>query len=193
MAGAALILIRHGQSEFNVHYGQTRVDPGIRDPGLTALGRRQARQAGLSIKGREIRRLVASPYKRAVQTALIVGETLGLDVTIDPRIGERAAFMCDIGTPRSMLAREWPTLKFEHIEENWWPTPEESEEALDARGRAFRKRMHESGDWRGTAVVTHWGFIRTLTGHRVGNCTIVRFDPGAAHPGGGTVVSDTDV
>ena len=37
-----MILIRHGQSEFNVVYGKTRVDPGIRDPRLTALGERQA-------------------------------------------------------------------------------------------------------------------------------------------------------
>ena len=27
-----MILIRHGESEFNVHFNRTRIDPGIRDP-----------------------------------------------------------------------------------------------------------------------------------------------------------------
>ncbi len=188
-----MILVRHGQSEFNVVYAETRVDPGIRDPILTELGRRQAAAAAESIKRQGARRLIASPYRRAIQTAEIIGETLGLTVEINPHIGERAAFTCDIGTPRSALAKDWPQLEFDHVEETWWPTLEESEEALDLRGRKFRSHMEESGDWRGTAVVTHWGFIRTLTGHRVGNCTILQFDPSAAHPGGGTVVSETDV
>ena len=34
-----MLLIRHGQSEFNVVYSVTRVDPGIRDPLLTETAR----------------------------------------------------------------------------------------------------------------------------------------------------------
>lgn len=188
-----MILIRHGQSEFNVHYGRTRVDPGIRDPILTELGRRQALAAAQTVKDHDIRRLVTSPYRRAIQTAEIIGEALQLTVTVDPHIGERAAFICDIGTPRSTLQQDWPHLRLDHIAESWWPALEESEDALDARGRAFREKLNSHGDWQGTAVVTHWGFIRTLTGHRVGNCTVLRFDPSAEHPGGGTVVSETVV
>ncbi|NKB55482.1 MAG: histidine phosphatase family protein [Alphaproteobacteria bacterium] len=188
-----MILVRHGQSEFNVVYAKTRIDPGIRDPELTELGRRQAAAAAQTIKGQNVHRLIASPYRRAIQTAEIIAETLGLDIVIDPFIGERAAFTCDIGTPRSILEKDWPHLQFEHVEETWWPEHEESEQALDVRGRAFRTRMNAQDDWRGTVAITHWGFIRTLTGHRVGNCSILRFDPAAEHPGGGTVVSDTDV
>ena len=188
-----MILIRHGQSEFNVVYGKTRIDPGIRDPKLTALGCRQAFAAAHTIKEHAPRRIVTSPYSRALQTAAIAAEILGLEIAIDPGVGERAAFTCDIGTPRSQLERDWPQLDFRHIEETWWPVLEESEAALDARGRAFRAEMHSAGDWEGTVVITHWGFIRTLTGHTVGNCTVLRFDPSAEHPGGGTVVSDTDV
>lgn len=188
-----MILIRHGQSEFNVVYGKTRIDPGIRDPKLTDLGRRQARAAAEAIRDQEIRKIVTSPYTRALETGTIIAEVLGLDVSVDPHIGERAAFTCDIGTPRSVLQQDWPQLEFDHIEERWWPAMEESEDALDARGQAFRNRMHDSGDWRGIVVISHWGFIRTLTGHKVGNCTVLRFDPSSAHPGGGIVVSDTDV
>jgi broad specificity phosphatase PhoE len=34
--------IRHAQSEWNHHFSRTRVDPGIRDPALTAYCREQA-------------------------------------------------------------------------------------------------------------------------------------------------------
>ena len=40
-----MILIRHGQSEFNAHQERTGRDPGIPDPKLTALGRRQVAES----------------------------------------------------------------------------------------------------------------------------------------------------
>jgi broad specificity phosphatase PhoE len=188
-----MILVRHGQSEFNVVYGETRKDPGIVDPQLTELGRRQAAATAKALAGGRAHRIVASPYRRAVQTALIINETLNLPITIDPMVGERAAFICDIGTPGPDLSKLWPDLDFSHLPETWWPAIEEPEESLDARGRSFRDRMRRHEGWEGVVVVTHWGFIRTLTGHRVGNATAVRFDPHSDHPGGGTVVSIPDV
>ena len=64
-----MILVRHGESHFNRHYGATREDPGIADPGLTHEGIEQARQAA---------RLVAS-LARATELALRAGsvEALG--------------------------------------------------------------------------------------------------------------------
>ena len=44
-----MILLRHGQSEFNVAFNATRVDPGIPDPRLTEEGRRQARAAAVAL------------------------------------------------------------------------------------------------------------------------------------------------
>jgi hypothetical protein len=32
-------------------------------------------------------------------------------------------------------------------------------------------------DWRHVGVVSHWGFIRTLTGLDVKNAEVVKFDP----------------
>ena len=37
-----MYLLRHGQSYFNLHFSETRVDPGIEDPELTPLGVEQA-------------------------------------------------------------------------------------------------------------------------------------------------------
>ena len=56
-----MILMRHGQSHFNLHYGMTRRDPGLRDPGLTGLGRRQAAAAAEILRRHDVRGIVASP------------------------------------------------------------------------------------------------------------------------------------
>ena len=188
-----MTLVRHGQSEFNVVYGETRRDPGIRDPILTALGHRQAASTATFLAEFPIKRIICSPYRRALQTAEIVAAAFGVTFEINPGVGERAAFICDIGTTRSELQQTWPHLRFDHLNEEWWPTLEESEHSLDQRCQSFRIQMSATGDWANTLVITHWGFIRGLTGHRVGNCAVVRFDPSQAHPGGGHVVSTPDV
>jgi len=44
-----MFLLRHGQSRFNLHFNETRVDPGIEDPELTALGNEQAAAAAAQL------------------------------------------------------------------------------------------------------------------------------------------------
>lgn len=180
-----MFLIRHGQSEFNVVYSVTRVDPGIVDPVLTPEGVRQAETAGASLlalreRGEgEIKRLICSPYTRALQTATIIADILQVDVTIDPIVRERAAFHCDVGASPADLAKRWPRYRFDHLDDPWWHDhvgtgQAETEEALAARGAAFRKAMSRHPDYPSIAVVTHWGFIRCLTGRPPANGEIVR-------------------
>ena len=128
-----MILIRHGQSYFNLHYGATRVDPGIPDPQLTEAGRQQALAALETLRPRAVKRLIASPYTRALETAHIIAGALGLPIAVEPLVRERAAFTCDIGTPPAELARRWPRLSFHHLEERWWGHGEESEASLHER------------------------------------------------------------
>jgi broad specificity phosphatase PhoE len=69
-----LILIRHGQSQYN--FDQT----GGWDAPLTALGRMQARRAGLYCKTQfQLSALYASTYSRAQETAQIINSYVGLD------------------------------------------------------------------------------------------------------------------
>ena len=169
-----MILVRHGQSEFNLHYSQTKIDPGIEDPKLTPLGAAQALSTAQALASSGARRIVSSPYHRALETAEIIGGHLGLSIEIDPIVGERAAFICDIGSHPTTLAKRWPELRFDHLPAQWWPTFEESEEALSLRCSHFYQRSHDWADRDQVLVVTHWGFIRGLTGIAVGNCTAVR-------------------
>ena len=172
-----MILVRHGQSEFNVVFSVTRKDPGIRDPRLTDEGRRQAKAAAEVLVGEGIERLIASPYSRALETAEIVARRLDVPIAVTPLVGERAAFACDVGTARDGLKARWPLLALDHLEDEWWPTLEESEETLSARCIAFRAHMRTQADWARVAMVSHWGFIRGLTGITVQNGAVLRIDP----------------
>ncbi len=169
-----MILIRHGQTIFNVVYSLTRRDPGVPDPLLTARGRRQARDIAAALAARGVDRIVVSPYRRALQTADEAARALGVPVVVDADVRERFAFSCDRGSGRAELARAWPEYDFAHLDERWWPASEESEAAFAARCARFARRMADSPEWPRTAVVTHWGVIRALTGKRVTNGTLTR-------------------
>ncbi|MDX1401943.1 MAG: histidine phosphatase family protein, partial [Kiloniellales bacterium] len=97
--------------------------------------------------------------------------------TIEPLVRERAFFTCDIGSPKSALTARWPRISFGIIAEVWWPSLDETDDQVRERGRAFREKIVREGDWSGTLVVTHWGFIKALTGETVTNGTALSFDP----------------
>ncbi len=177
-----MILLRHGQSAFNAAFSATRRDPGIPDPGLTELGRQQAERAAEALAAEDIRHIIASPYTRALQTATPLARRLGLPVRINPVVRERYAFTCDVGSPRAALARAWPDLDFTGIDEVWWPAVEEPAQDVLGRAALFRAEMAALPEWRHTVVVSHWGFILSLTGTSLQNGEFLRCDPTAAAP-----------
>jgi broad specificity phosphatase PhoE len=176
-----MILLRHGQSEFNLLFGTTRRDPGIIDPRLTELGHTQAREAAQALLGQGIGRIIVSPYTRTLQTARPCAVALGVPVTIDPIVRERFFFACDIGSPRADLERDWPNHDFSRVEEVWWPGEEEPEDSIVDRAARFRTALAGRQDWTNTLVVSHWGFILSLTGQSVANGQWLRCD--ATEPG----------
>jgi len=177
-----MILLRHGQSEFNLHFGLTRRDPGIIDPRLTELGHAQAEAAARELADQGIRRIIVSPYTRALQTARPIAHAFGITPTIDPIVRERYAFACDIGSTRTALEREWPTHDFSLIDDVWWPSEEEPEAGIMDRAARFRACLAARDDWADTLVISHWGFILSLTGQRVANGEWLRCDPAATAP-----------
>ena len=172
-----MILIRHGQSHFNLHFGATRIDPGIVDPGLTEEGSRQIAAAAENLRKADLRRIIASPYTRTLESALILAERLALEVSVEPLVRERSFFTCDIGTTRSDLAARWPDLDFSHLEERWWHDPEEPEPVMQERCRDFSRLAGGFEDWPHVLVVSHWAFIKGLTGEALGNGQSLRFEP----------------
>ena len=168
------VLVRHAESEWNRAFGTYRIDAGITDPGLTPTGVGQARELADRLLGSGIGRIVASPYRRTLQTAAIVAEALEVPVEVEPLVRERCAFSCDQGSAPEELAREWPDLDLGGLGPCWWGGAIESVESLGARCALFRERLRRRPDRDTLLVVSHWGFIRGLTGLEVKNAALVR-------------------
>ncbi len=184
-----MILMRHGQSEFNVVYSATRTDPGIEDPSLTTDGRSQAADAALALHENDapITRIIASPYTRALETAHIVADRLDVPITVEPLVRERFAWSCDVGTHASDLTPQWPAVDFPPLEERWWSRREESHADVRVRADRFHRIMVDDPAHTETLVVSHWGFIRAMTGLELTNAAMVRvrLDPAVevvSHP-----------
>src|ERR1700722_7019777 len=95
--GLSMFLLRHGQSYFNLHFSETRIDPGIEDPELTPLGAKQAAAAAVALAEVEITRIIVSPYTRALQTAEPILAIHKWQVDIMHEAREGAAFVRDGG------------------------------------------------------------------------------------------------
>lgn len=172
-----MFLLRHGQSFFNLHYTETRRDPGIEDPELTPLGHEQAEAAAAELAAERITSVIVSPYTRALQTAEPVLARHSVPVTIMHEVRERAAFACDIGSAPALLAARFPRHEFGHLPEVWWPAERETTEATIGRADAFRTLMLDRADSATTLLVSHWAFILALTGVSLTNGEVLRYDP----------------
>jgi broad specificity phosphatase PhoE len=81
---ARLILIRHGETDWNVK-GRYQ---GQADPPLNQKGVAQARQLAPKLRGVGLDALYSSPLRRALQTAQILAEALDIPLHTEPRLME---------------------------------------------------------------------------------------------------------
>jgi broad specificity phosphatase PhoE len=155
----------------------------IFDAPITVLGELQAKQARAKINQLDLANVIVSPLTRTLQTAhLIFGNSRPFK--IDANVREQLSNSCDVGSPPHELAKTYPNLEFDHLNDCWWHDGEkdhrgisvEPREALVDRANAFaaflkHERIHS------TAIVTHGNFIHALTGIQPDNCEVIRFDP----------------
>ena len=97
-----VLLIRHGQSEWNAD-GRWQ---GQADPPLTDLGRAQAHHASRALG--TVDAIAASDLQRAAETAAILADELGVGpVVLDRDLRERDAGEWS-GLTRAEIERDWP-------------------------------------------------------------------------------------
>lgn len=102
-----LVFCRHGETESNVGGWLA----GSRDVSLTDRGRAQAHgaAAALAAQGNPVAAIYASPQRRALETAGIIGSALGLAVTTVPGLEERRWGDLEGGAvPADLLREEVP-------------------------------------------------------------------------------------
>ena len=114
-----IYLIRHAQSVFNAVYDPKKPDPMIFDTPITPLGEIQARQARNEVEKLNINNLIVSPFTRTLQTAQLIFENR-LPFQINAAVREQLVNSCDVGSPPHKLAKDFPHLNFNHLDECWW-------------------------------------------------------------------------
>ena len=119
---ARLILIRHGETEWNVE-GRYQ---GQADPPLNSRGRRQALTLAHKLSAIGLELLVSSPLKRAAQTAQILARKFQLPILYDQRLME--IHQGDWQTRlRSEIEQHYPELFHRWETEPWQVTPPNGE------------------------------------------------------------------
>ncbi|MCU0309818.1 MAG: histidine phosphatase family protein [Acidimicrobiales bacterium] len=145
----SLLLVRHGQSEWNA-LGRWQ---GRADPPLTELGRRQAFHAAARVGSVDV--ICASPLQRALDTARIISEQLGVGpVVVDPDLAERDAGEWQ-GLTRVEIEQQWPG----YLAADRRPPGYEVHETLLARARGALDRIHHEFEGGEVLVLTHGGLI----------------------------------
>jgi 2,3-bisphosphoglycerate-dependent phosphoglycerate mutase len=85
MQRTQLIIVRHGQTEWNI----AGIRQGHLDSRLTTRGLAQAKALGERLAREKFSALYSSDLGRAVQTAMAIAEYTGHEIVTDPRLRER--------------------------------------------------------------------------------------------------------
>lgn len=159
-----LILLRHGQTDYNVA-GRMQ---GHLDSRLTPEGLEQAAAAAPVLAALAPDRVVSSDLSRAVDTAEVVGAACGLPVKLDARLREthlgrwQGSTVADIDRDYPGAIAEWRS------DPTWAPPGGESRVAVVARSQPvvdeLDAELADAPDESATVLlVAHGGLIAGLT------------------------------
>ena len=132
MNPTTLVLIRHGETDWNVE-GRYQ---GQADPPLNARGLAQARQLAAELREVGLDVLYTSPLRRALQTAQILAQALQVPLHVEPRLMEihqgdwQGRLRAEIAARYPELFRRWQT-------EPWEVTPPGGEHLRQVQARVY--------------------------------------------------------
>ncbi len=159
MATTTFYVVRHGESEANA----ARRFAGRSDSPLTERGRVQAEAMVAVLADVRFDRIVASPLRRSLDTALAVARARRMPVEVEPDLAE-----IDVGDKTGTAFDEVRGLP-EWRDDGFvsWPGGETLEQVLERALRALRRLARETPG--GTVlVVGHGGITRIVVSHFLG-------------------------
>ncbi len=157
-----LYLIRHGKPA--AVWGEADDDPGLDDTGRAQAD--AARDFLMSLPEHDRpKRVVSSPLRRCRETALPTAEALGVDVEIDPKVGE-------IPTPSNLSHEERPGWLRKVFQGLWRDV--EGDLDYDAWRAEVAASLRARGD---TAVFSHYVAINAVMSHLEGDDRVLVFRP----------------
>lgn len=173
-------VLRHGQTNWNIDF---RLQ-GVTDIPLNETGIEQARIAGEVLaksaeEGQVWDLILSSPLSRARDTAVMVGEAVGIPgVSIEELLLERS-----FGEAEGLSHEEWKT---KYNDTNHVPGGETVEQ-LEARALILLQRLLDHHEGKRVLTVSHGALIRTLLrlvsageypreGERLGNACLSIFE-----------------
>lgn len=169
-AGADLTLMRHGESTWN----STRRVQGQNDEAeLTGRGRDQVRAALAALAG-SVELIVSSDLVRAVQSAEIAAEVLGLPFVLDADLRERSYGVLEGGPLAAVTPEVVGLADGVVVDEDARPDGGESLRDLVERCARAARRAADRGWGRRTLVVTHGGPIRAIRASLEGRALLGR-------------------
>ena len=166
-----LVMLRHGQTEFNA---DSRMQ-GQLDTQLSDLGRAQAVAAAEVLGKRHPLVIVSSDLRRAYDTAVVLGEVTGLPVQVDTRL--RETHLGDWqGMTHTEVDAQAPGARRAWRDDATW-APHGGESRVDVAGRSLpviAELVASQSEWgadepdRPVVVVAHGGAIAALTAALLG-------------------------
>jgi probable phosphoglycerate mutase len=157
---ATLLLIRHGETDWNAEHRWQ----GHADVPLNARGREQAKALAEELAPEGFDAIYASDLSRARDTAVIVGERLGVPVVLDSDLRE-----IDVGSREGLTGDE--------VGDRPWDG--EAHERHGERILRAVRTIAERHPGQRVAVVSHGGSLRRIQEHMdaelddwFGNCSV---------------------
>jgi broad specificity phosphatase PhoE len=158
-----LLLVRHGETDWNA---ESRWQ-GHADPSLNALGRRQAERLAAELAGERLDAAYSSDLRRALETAEILAERLGVSVQPVRELRE-----IDVGSWSGLTTdeiRERLPDGFDRLKQlgYGWDGGETPEELQDRVVAALRRIVANHPGGR-VLVVAHGGVLRVVGAEAAG-------------------------
>jgi probable phosphoglycerate mutase len=154
-----LTLIRHGESTWN----ESATIQGQADgAALTDKGRRQVRKSAATLGNGTFDEVISSDLRRAVETAQIVAEALGLSVTTSSALRERSFGIYE-GRPLADLGPELSgILDGKVVDASAHPEGGESLDVFYNRVGSYVEELRRREGRPRVLLVTHGGTIRVI-------------------------------